>query len=111
MLSRLFRGSPRIDATEAARRLAAGELVLVDVRETAEWRSGHAHGARHVPLSGLGRHLEELATHGKPVAFVCRSGHRSTAACAAARRRGIEVVNVRGGMSAWLRAGLPVTRG
>lgn len=110
MLS-LFRRSAVIDATEAARRLAAGEIVLVDVRETAEWRSGHAHGARHVPLSRLGKHLEELAAIGMPVAFVCRSGHRSTAACAAARRNRIEVVNVRGGMSAWLRAGLPVTRG
>lgn len=109
MLS-LFRRSAAIDAAEAARRLAAGEIVLVDVREKAEWRSGHARGARHVPLSRLGKHLEELAAHGPPVAFVCRSGHRSAAACAAARRNGIEVVNVRGGMSAWLRAGLPVTR-
>ncbi len=110
--STLFSGGDgsSIDATEASRRLDAGEIVLVDVREASEWRHGHAPRARHVPLATVTRQLDALARHGKPVAFVCRSGHRSGAACRAARSHGIEAFNVRGGMPAWERAGLPVAR-
>ena len=78
---------------------------------SAECRAGRAPGARHVPLSGLGRSVDVLAREEKRVAFICRSGHRSGAACAAVRSRGLEAVNVRGGMIAWQRAGLTVTKG
>lgn len=105
-----FRRSDSIDVTEAARLLAAGQIVLVDVRESAEWKAGRARGAKHVPLSGLGRRLDGLARDGTPVAFMCRSGHRSALACRTARRHGLEAIDVRGGLAAWQRAGLPVTR-
>ncbi|MEZ5100716.1 MAG: rhodanese-like domain-containing protein [Thermoleophilia bacterium] len=106
----LFRRSRSIDVAEAARMLAAGEIVLVDVREAAEWKAGRARGAKHAPLSGLGRRLDALTAPGKPVAFMCRSGHRSALACRTARRHGIDAINVRGGLAAWQQAGLPVTR-
>lgn len=109
-LDRLFQRGGAIDVREAARRLDAGELVLVDVRDAAAWRTGHAPGAQHVPLARLPRESDALAGRGQPVAFVCRSGHRSAAACAVGRCHGIEALNVRGGMAAWQRAGLPVTR-
>ncbi len=107
----LFQRGGSIDVAEAARLLGTGDLVLVDVRESAEWRTGRAPGARHVPLSGLARSVDVLAREEKQVAFICRSGHRSGAACAAARSRGLDAVNVRGGMIAWQRAGLAVTKG
>ena len=111
LLSRLLGGgAPAIDVKEAARRLDAGDLVLVDVREKREWQSGHAKGARHVPLSALSGKLSALQREGKQVAFVCASGHRSGSACGMAQRQGIEVANVQGGMAAWQRAGLPVVR-
>jgi rhodanese-related sulfurtransferase len=96
---------------EAARRLDAGEILLVDVRETGEWRAGHPPKARHVPLTTINRQLDAFARLGKPVAFICRSGHRSGAACRAAQSQGIDALNVRGGVQAWQRAGLPVSRG
>lgn len=104
-----FRRSRTIDVAEAARLLAVGEILLVDVREPVEWKAGRARGARHLPLSSFGRRLDALALEGKPVAFMCRSGHRSALACRTARRHGIETINVRGGLAAWQRAGLPVT--
>ena len=111
MLRNLFQRAGAIDVGEAALRLEAGDLVLVDVREAAEWRRGRAPRARHIPLTSLPRELGALAEEGKPVAFVCRSGHRSAAACAAARSHGLEALNVNGGMTAWQRAGLPISTG
>jgi hydroxyacylglutathione hydrolase len=81
-------------------------LVLVDVRQPQEWRSGVVPGALRVPLHELSHRIGELPSEGT-VAFVCRSGHRSLLAARRARRRGIDVASVKGGMVAWSAAGMP----
>jgi hydroxyacylglutathione hydrolase len=111
MLPNLFQRVATIDVSDAARRLDAGEIVLVDVREPDEWRGGHAPDACHIPLATLPGAIDALARHGKPIAFICGSGHRSRIACATARGHHLEAaLNVGGGMRAWQRAGLPTTR-
>ena len=94
-----------IDPTSAAERIRAGEAVLVDVREDAEWAAGHAPDAVH---HTLGR-LDAVALHaGRPVIAVCRSGARSSRAVAALTAAGVPATNLTGGMQAWEAAGLPV---
>ncbi len=111
MLPNLFQRVETIDVDDAARRHDAGEIMLVDVREQGECRSGHAPGACHIPLATLPGAIDELARHGKPIAFICGSGHRSRIACAIARSHRLETtLTVGGGMRAWQRAGLPTTR-
>ncbi len=82
------------------------ELVLVDVRQPQECSSGVIPGALLMPLSELSGRLEELPLDER-VAFVCRSGHRSVIAARRARRAGIDVASVKGGMGGWAAAGLP----
>lgn len=96
----------KVGATSAAA-LVDGGAVLLDVRDHAEWRAGHAPKARHIPLSELASRLRELPP-GRPVVTVCRSGMRSARAAAMLAREGRTVSNLRGGMHAWARAGLPV---
>ncbi|MFC8390437.1 MULTISPECIES: rhodanese-like domain-containing protein [unclassified Streptomyces] len=112
MFSLLGRGPGRLTPQQAHQRTSDGEAVLLDVRETPEWNAGHAPGALHLPLSRLmaGASLPE-ATRGKPVVTVCRSGHRSRQAARLLAGRGAEATDVTGGMTAWARAGLPVTGG
>lgn len=81
--------------------------TLLDVRENAEWRAGHAPSARHIPLSRLPARLRDLPLD-RTVVTVCRSGARSARAAALLAREGHDVVNLSGGMRAWARAGLPV---
>lgn len=95
-------------AAEAAAR--AGELVLVDVRDARERAQGRPPRSLHVPLGELGDRLDELPTD-RTVAFVCQSGMRSAAAARRAARSGRRAANVRGGLVAWSRAGLPLERG
>ena len=95
-----------ITAREASDRFFAGELVLVDVRTHREFAQVRVPGAIHIPLHEVGSRLPELrADHA--VAFVCRSGHRSKVATRRAARQRPDVLNITGGMSAWLAAGLP----
>ena len=93
---------------EAAERLARGEIDLVDVRDADEWQTGHAPGARHIPLAELASRLADVPRE-RPIAFVCRSGGRSEVATELARRQGVEALNVDGGLLAWQRAGLDLT--
>ena len=98
-----------VDPTEVQAHLDAGAL-LIDVREPNEWRAGHAKGARHIPLGQLSAHLARLPKD-KELLFICASGSRSGVATSLARGAGLDkALNVRGGMQAWLWAGLPAVR-
>ncbi|MFD8388700.1 rhodanese-like domain-containing protein [Streptomyces sp. NPDC059680] len=111
------RGGPaRVTVREAAVRTvhawAAGNSatsVLLDIREADEWQTGHAPGAVHLPLTALaaGAGLPGEA-QARPVVVICRSGRRSQRAAELLRARGVEAVDVMGGMQEWARAALPV---
>jgi rhodanese-related sulfurtransferase len=103
----LFAG---VDVNEAKKRQEQGAL-LIDVREPDEWKAGHAAGARHIPLSQLDKHLAGLPKD-RELLFICQTGMRSARAVARAREAGLDKVhNVKGGLSTWQRARLPVERG
>jgi rhodanese-related sulfurtransferase len=105
----LFRPSKSLTPAEAAAAHERGELLLVDVREAGELAEARVRGAIHIPLRQLGARLREL--DGRPVAFLCRSGARSALATRTACRAGVKAANVRGGVVAWSRAGLPLSSG
>jgi hydroxyacylglutathione hydrolase len=109
-----FEQIEQVSASWAAARLSRGDLLLLDVRQPAEWAAGHAPGALHVPGAALPARLErpEAATAPerlRPWAVICSTGYRSSVGASVLRRHGVrEVVNVLGGMNAWTAAGLPV---
>jgi rhodanese-related sulfurtransferase/predicted transcriptional regulator len=60
-----------IDRSELVKRLASGDVVLIDVRPEDEFAAGHIEGARSVPLEELERRLAELPADREVVAY-CR---------------------------------------
>ena len=97
-----------ITARDAQRWLAAGEAILIDVREPAEFAAGHVPLAVSLPLGSLPDALTRLPRQTKLI-FQCQSGARSYRACAlATQQAGLESVNLDGGIAAWRAAGLPV---
>jgi len=102
---------PRLEsltASEAAERHAAGEIVLVDVREGAEWARGHIEGAVLFPLSTFdASKLPEGA-----LVFYCAVGRRSAVAAESARKAGANVAgHIGDGLTGWIGAGLPLVTG
>jgi rhodanese-related sulfurtransferase len=98
-----------VSVTDAHEASGNGAL-LIDVRSADEWkRDGRAAGAQHIPLPMLPQLLQRL--QGNDVLVICRSGNRSGRAAALLRRNGISALNVRGGMIAWRRHGLPMGGG
>jgi len=84
------------------------DVVLVDVRSHAEVAQGAIPGASHLPLHLLPLQLNQLPRD-KKVVFYCRTGARSAQACLYAANQGSEnVINLRGGIVAWVREGREV---
>jgi hydroxyacylglutathione hydrolase len=101
---------PQITVHELRRRLAAGELDLLDVRQPAEWADGHVEGATFITGGELPQRLGDVPRTGRPLAVACGSGYRSSVAASLLdARTDLDVVNVLGGMSAWRAAGYPTT--
>jgi hydroxyacylglutathione hydrolase len=90
--------------------VGAPDLLVLDVRQPAEWRAGHIVNARHVTAAALSERAGELPRD-KWIAVICSSGYRSGVAASVLKKLGFErVANVMGGMSAWRHAGYDVTR-
>lgn len=101
----------RIDAHELHARLSEKPPpFVVDVRRRDEFTAGHVPGAKLIPLPELGARLDEIPRD-RAVVCVCRSGSRSGSAVKLLTKRGLYAENLRGGMLAWGRAGLPVQTG
>ena len=91
-----------ISNEELEQKLASCESIIVlDVREPAEFAFGHIPGALSVPLGQLEETIGQLDP-GKAYAVICRTGNRSDLACRMLAERGFSNVrNVVPGMSRW----------
>jgi hydroxyacylglutathione hydrolase len=100
---------PPMGVREVAQKLADDEILVLDVRQPAEWAAGHIEGAVFITGAELGERADELPDD-KPIAVVCGSGYRSSIMASLLANRGRKhVSNIAGGMSAWRTAGFPIT--
>lgn len=106
----------RIAPAEAAKLLAGGHAVLVDVREVSEWLdTGVAAPAVLLPKSDFDaeqfewKPFLEKTPRDTTVILYCRSGKRAGIVGAALAEKGYKVVNA-GGFKEWSDAGLPTRR-
>jgi rhodanese-related sulfurtransferase len=71
-LWRLLLSVPTLTAADLRRELESAQgagLVLVDVREPAEYERGHLPGARHIPLGQLAARSHELDPAARTVTY------------------------------------------
>lgn len=99
---------PDLTVREAHAALTAGEITVVDCRETPEHESQHVPGTILLPMSELMGRIDELPTD-RPLAILCRSGNRSGRVADHLNAQGEwgDVANIEGGIIAWAAEGLP----
>lgn len=83
--------------------------VIIDVREAEEYEAAHVPGARSVPLSRFAAGVD--LPDARPLYVMCHSGGRSAQATDYLNMHGVDAIDVAGGITGWMRAGLPVLRG
>ena len=112
-ITRLLTGKPvnSISAVEAEKKISQQQKpFLLDVRQPEEFRSGHIAGAKLIPLGELQARMNELPKD-REIIVVCQSGSRSMSATRLLSGAGYNVINLTGGMIAWSRSNLPVSKG
>lgn len=91
-------------AEVAARRQAGEKLILLDVREPAEFEAAHIDGSEHIPLGQIPMHIEAMLAE-RPEAEIicyCHHGRRSLTAADFLRRAGCtRARSLAGGIDAW----------
>jgi len=98
---------PQLTPLDLASRRGPSSPVVVDVRNDAEWASGHLASALHIPLGHLSKRLSEIPRD-RPVVAQCRTGGRSSIAASLLHRAGFsDVSNLAGGIERWKSEGLP----
>lgn len=98
------------DVASIAARLEAGEsVVLIDVRERAEWDRGHLPGAIHLGKGIIERDIEAMIPDlDRELVLYCGGGYRSVLAADALQRMGYtNVVSMDGGWRGWTAGGHP----
>lgn len=102
-------GVELVDPKEVLEKLS--QVEVIDVRRPHELAElGIIQGAKSVVLDTLPQRLDEIPQD-KTVVFVCQMGGRSARACAFASAQGYtNVVNMNGGMDAWVQLGFEVVR-
>jgi glyoxylase-like metal-dependent hydrolase (beta-lactamase superfamily II)/rhodanese-related sulfurtransferase len=98
---------PQIEPAELRKaRGARGQaLFVLDVRGPGEHEEKRVPGAVNVPLPELAARMGEL-DKSRPMAVICASGYRSSAAASLLRRAGFaDLRNVAGGTNGWVSAG------
>lgn len=103
-------GSPKTkDLTPAQVKgaLDAHQILLIDVREPAEFAAERIHGALNFPLSTFDPGALPAAGD-KLIVFQCGSGKRSATAVGHCHKAGHAIdTHLAGGIMAWKAAGLP----
>lgn len=87
-------------------------MQLIDVRTQAEYDEGHLPFAVLIDVTKpafLSRAMQHLDTT-RPVFVYCRSGKRSARAASLLAAKGFRVINLKGGILAWIRAQYPVIK-
>ncbi len=112
LLTRGMRTAAEVGATDAVMLINRKDAVVLDVRDDAEYASGHITNARHIPEKQLEGRIKELEKFkSKPVIVSCASGRRSSAVADSLRKQGFaDVVALRGGIGGWLQAGMPLEK-
>jgi rhodanese-related sulfurtransferase len=89
--------------------LAARTVALFDVREPAEFASGHVPGAVNMPMTAF--KVEQLPNDGRKVVVMCHTGARARMAAKRAEDRGRPgLVVYAGSMVDWGKAGEPIEK-
>ncbi len=101
-------GVAEVGPVEATRLLNHEDALMIDMRDDKDYRNGHIVNALHAPDV---KTVKLESYRDRPLIVYCRSGNRSVGYCNQLRKQGFETVyNLKGGVTAWERAELPLTK-
>jgi rhodanese-related sulfurtransferase len=103
----------KLSLLQATQLINQNKTIIIDVRDEAQFASGHIREARNIPAKELAKRIGELDKFKtRNVLVVCQTGTQSSKAAATLTKAGFnEVFGLTGGMAAWQAQALPVVGG
>src|SRR5688500_7983437 len=110
VISRLMKPGQEVGPMEAVQLINRRDAVVLDLREAADYKSGHITNARHMPEGEIDSRMKELEkVKARPIIVSCARGNRSMSVASRLRKLGFgEVFSLRGGIAAWQQANMPL---
>lgn len=107
------RGAKEVGTAEAVQLINRRDALVIDVRDGGEFAQGHIANAKHIPLNELAdrasRDLEKFKN--RPIVITDNTGTRAGTAAKLLEKAGFaEVVALRGGLTAWEQASMPIAK-
>jgi len=98
---------------QAAVGLINADAIVIDLRGADAFARGHIVGAKNIPFDELEANQGKIDEYkSKPILAVCDAGMTSARAVTTLRKSGAEsVYGLKGGISAWTQANLPLVTG
>jgi rhodanese-related sulfurtransferase len=102
----------QMDPQAVEKLMGMAKPLVIDVRDLSEWQTERIAGTTHIPIRDLAKKIGQLPDNkGEPIVVLCGVGTRGTIAMTVLRMFGYtNVRNMKGGLTAWKAAGLPVTK-
>ena len=96
-----------MDVDEFEKAISREDVVLLDVRTSEEFAERHLKHAIQIDVKepGFLEKCQKQLPAGKTVAVYCRTGFRSKSAGNILTEAGFDVINMKGGITAWAEAG------
>ena len=106
------RGVTKLSPAEVTQKINRDNAVVIDVRDSKAFNEGHIIGSINVPVADVEAKMKKLVKYkNRPVITVGASGMQSATVGAKLHAKGFtDVYHLNGGMPAWRRESLPITK-
>lgn len=103
----------KLSLLQATQLINQNKTIIIDVRDEAQFASGHIREAKNIPAKELAKRIGELDKFKtRNILVVCQSGTQSGKAAATLVKAGFnDVFGLTGGMAAWQAQSLPTVGG
>jgi len=112
LVQRAGAGGKEVSVPQAVQLINRRDALVLDIRDTADFESGHVTNSRHIPAADVEKRVKELEKFKqKPIIVICRSGTRSASVGNVLRKNGFEeVFSLKGGVLGWTQASMPLEK-
>ena len=101
-----------IASAELVRLMNSDEAVVLDVRTSSDFSSGHIHGAINIPHSQIANRVSELEKkRDKLIVVADQMGQHAGTVGKLLNKQGFQVRRLNGGINGWRQDSLPLVAG
>ncbi len=105
------KGGQTVSHHQATRLLNSGQAIILDVRDSSEFKAGHIVDAVNIPYASLAKRVDELSKYkNKQIIVVDKLGQHAGSTGKILREQGYNVVRMQGGIAEWTHQNLPLVK-